>query len=63
VKEVIDLKENAVYKVVDGKMEKVDVPGDGFGKQTIHWQDGKPIRYDIRYSKRSVNGYGSVGFI
>ncbi len=50
--EEIDLKENAVYRVIDGKIEKIDVPGEGFGKQIIHWQDGKPIRYDISYSKR-----------
>lgn len=48
----IDLKENAVYKVVDGKLEKIDVPGDGFGKQIITWQNGKPIFYEISYTKR-----------
>lgn len=48
----INLKENAVYRVIDGKLEKVDVPGEGFGKQVIHWQDGKPHRYEINYSKR-----------
>lgn len=48
----VDLKENAVYIVKDGEIEKADVPGDGFGKQTIHWQNGKPIHYEVNYTKR-----------
>lgn len=48
----IDLNEDAVYRVKDGKIEKVDKPGDGFGKQIIHWQDDKPIRYEINYTKK-----------
>lgn len=52
MKAEIDLKENAVYKVVNGELEKVDKPGDGFGKQIIHWQDGKPVRYEVNYTKR-----------
>lgn len=48
----INLMENAVYRVIDGKIEKVDVPGDGFGKQTITWQNGKPTHYEISYTKK-----------
>ncbi|WP_241655836.1 DUF3954 domain-containing protein [Halobacillus litoralis] len=48
----IDLMENAVYRVVDGVLEKVDTPGDGFGKQTITWQNGKPQLYEISYTKK-----------
>lgn len=51
-KAVVDLSENAVYRVIDGKLEKVDVPGDGFGKQVITWQDGKPTHYEVSYTKR-----------
>ena len=46
----IDLKENAVYRVIDGKLEKVDKPGNGFGKQTITWQNGKPTHYEVSYT-------------
>mgnify|MGYP001232327965 FL=1 len=46
----IDLKENAVYRVIDGKLEKVDKPGNGFGKQTITWQNGKPVVCEISYT-------------
>jgi len=52
LKQEIDLGVNAVYKVVDGELEQVDVPGDGFGKQIITWQDGKPLYYEVSYTKR-----------
>jgi len=52
LKQEIDLGVNAVYKVVDGELAKVDVPGDGFGKQIITWQDGKPLYYEVSYTKR-----------
>ncbi|WP_339161769.1 DUF3954 domain-containing protein [Siminovitchia sp. FSL W7-1587] len=51
-KAVISLLDNAVYRVVDGKLEQVDKPKDGFGEQTIYWQDGKPHRYKVSYTKR-----------
>lgn len=47
----IDLSENAVYRIIDGRPEKVDVPGGGFGKQIITWKDGKPTHYEIRYTR------------
>lgn len=48
----IDLMENAVFMVKDGHLVKVDTPGNGFGTQTIKWQDGKPTHYEISYTKR-----------
>jgi len=51
-KAVINLLENAVYKVKDGQLEKVDMPGDGFGKQVITWQNGKPTHYEVSYTKK-----------
>ena len=51
-KKEIDLRENAVYMIKDGQLKKVDIPGDGFGKQTITWQDGKPTHYEVSYTKR-----------
>lgn len=46
----VPLMENAVYRVYDGKIEKVEVPGRGFGKQTITWQHGKPTHYEVSYT-------------
>jgi hypothetical protein len=48
----VNLSENAVYRVIDGENKKVDKPGDGFGKQVITWQDGKPTHYEVSYTKR-----------
>jgi len=48
----IDLHENAVYRVVDGKLDMVDKPGIGFGEQVIKWQNDKPLHYEIRYTKK-----------
>jgi hypothetical protein len=46
----VSLLENAVYRVLDGKIEKLDVPGVGFGKQIITWQNGKPVMYEVSYT-------------
>jgi hypothetical protein len=48
----IDLTENAVYRVIDGKIDKVDKPVSGFGKQVITWQQGKPSHYEVSYTKK-----------
>lgn len=46
----VDLMENAVYKVKDGQLVKLDTPPKGYGKQTIFWQDGKPGNVEIWYT-------------
>lgn len=50
--EKVNLDENAVYRVKDGKLEMIDVPGEGFGKQIITWQNGKPTHYEVSYTKK-----------
>jgi hypothetical protein len=40
----ISLMENAVYAVRDGTLYKVPTPLDGFGKQVIEWEHGKPLK-------------------
>lgn len=49
-KATVDLSEDAVYKVSEGKLEKVDKPGKGYGKQIITWQNGKPTHYEVSYT-------------
>ncbi|UAT32677.1 DUF3954 domain-containing protein [Bacillus badius] len=49
----IDLMENATYYVQDGELVKVDNLPHGFGSQTVVWQHGKPIGFDINYTRRS----------
>ena len=50
MKAEISLLENAVYRVIDGRIQKIDRPGSGFGKQTIIWQNGKPVVCEISYT-------------
>jgi Protein of unknown function (DUF3954) len=39
----IDLLTNATYVVRDGILKQVPQPPDGFGKQIINWENGKPL--------------------
>ncbi|MFI8709961.1 DUF3954 domain-containing protein [Bacillus sp. NPDC077411] len=36
----IDIKENAIYIVRNGKITRIDPPADGFGEQTAYWVNG-----------------------
>jgi hypothetical protein len=40
----INLLENAVYAVRDGALFKLPTPLDGFGKQVVEWEHGKPLK-------------------
>ena len=46
----IDLANNAVYRVLDGRLTKIDPPPTGFGKQVITWQDNKPNVWELSYT-------------
>ncbi|MFJ5771419.1 hypothetical protein [Psychrobacillus sp. NPDC093180] len=48
----IDLRENGIYTVRDGRLEKIEKLPHGFGKVTIVIENDKPTRYDTQYSKR-----------
>ena len=47
-----ELNEGQVYVVKEGKLEPVEKPRTGFGKTTIHWQDGKYVSMEISYTVR-----------
>ncbi|WP_243881341.1 DUF3954 domain-containing protein [Rummeliibacillus suwonensis] len=48
----IDLHENAVYVVCKGKLQPVDPPPTGYGKQEISWQKGMPTHSEIKYTQK-----------
>lgn len=50
--EQIDLYENATYVVKDGKIERLEDPQSGYGKQTVLWQNGKPVVIEVNCSKK-----------
>ncbi|WP_231620770.1 DUF3954 domain-containing protein [Fictibacillus sp. 7GRE50] len=39
----VDLMHNATYVVRDGVLKQVPQPVDGYGKQIITWENGKPL--------------------
>nr|WP_285846051.1 DUF3954 domain-containing protein [Metabacillus idriensis] len=49
----INLMNNATYIVKDGTLKQVPSPADGYGKQVISWQGGKPchgkLETDIKF--------------
>jgi len=48
----INKEDNAIYRVMDGKIERLDSPPTGHGTVTIRWQDGKPYIYEVKYTKK-----------
>ncbi|WP_342566648.1 DUF3954 domain-containing protein [Psychrobacillus sp. FSL K6-4046] len=44
--------EQAVCLIKDGKMDVVESPISGYGKQIITWQNGKPTHIEIQSTKR-----------
>ncbi|WP_205617927.1 DUF3954 domain-containing protein [Atopococcus tabaci] len=47
----MELKENEVYICKDGKIKQVEKPKHGFGKTTVHWQNGKPVRVETNFTE------------
>lgn len=50
-KAMVDLSEDALYRVKDGQLEKMDKPASGFGEVVQKWQDNKLGRYEVKYTK------------
>lgn len=46
----MNLNENTVYIVKDGKLKPMDKPKTGYGKTIIHWQDGKITYTEVSYT-------------
>lgn len=50
--EQIRLDEEALYRVKDGKLERLDKPASGYGEVIQKWQDGKLFeRYEVKYTR------------
>lgn len=48
----VDLRKNGVFIIKDGKMELLETPPQGHGKQTITWANGKPINIENYFTKK-----------
>lgn len=52
MKQPVDLIREGIYRVKNGKLEKIKNPESGFGKQTIYWQDGKITNVEVSYTEK-----------
>lgn len=48
----INLYNNSLIIIKDGKMEVIEPPPHGHGKQTITWAAGKPINIENYFTKK-----------
>lgn len=48
--EKLNLKEDAIYRVKNGQLEKVVSPQSGFGKQVITWQNGRITNCEVSFT-------------
>lgn len=49
---MVDLKKNSLIIIKDGRMEVLETPPEGHGKQTITWANGKPINIENYFTKK-----------
>ncbi len=50
-KELNDL-EQGIYLIKEGDLKKIEAPSNGFGKQIITWQNGKPTLVEVQSTKK-----------
>lgn len=48
----VDLRINSLIIIKDGRIEVLEAPPFGHGKQTITWADGKPINIENYFTKK-----------
>lgn len=48
----VNLNEDGIYRVKNGKLQEVKKPESGFGKQTITWQQGKITNVEVTYTEK-----------
>ena len=44
--------EQGVYLIKEGDFKKIESPTNGFGKQIITWQNGKPTIVEVQSTKK-----------
>lgn len=52
LKEEIDMSVDGLYLVKNGKIEPIESPSSGFGKQSVLWQNGKPVNIEVNQTKK-----------
>lgn len=52
LKEEIDMSVDGLYLVKNGKVEAIERPSSGFGKQSVLWQNGEPVNIKVNQTKK-----------
>jgi len=52
VKAEIDVTNNKIYVVKDGRVIAVEPPASGYGEQVAVWQNGKVDRVDTKFTEK-----------
>lgn len=52
--EPIELKNDGVYVMINGQLEKIDMPATGYGNTIVEWRYGqvKMVKSQINYSEK-----------
>lgn len=50
MKAEVDLREDAVLVIKQGKLKEINAPDSGYGEQVITWQDGKIAHEKVSYT-------------
>ncbi|PEY32695.1 DUF3954 domain-containing protein [Bacillus cereus] len=48
----IDVTNNKIYVVKDGRVIAVEPPASGYGEQVAVWQNGKVDRVDAKFTEK-----------
>ncbi len=46
------LNEDGLYLVKNGKIEVIEKPSSGYGRQSVFWQDGEPVNIEVNQTKK-----------
>lgn len=52
IEEQVDLSVDGLYLVKNGKIEEIERPSSGFGRQSVLWQDGEPVNIEVNQTKK-----------
>lgn len=50
--EEVDMSVDGLYLVKNGKIEVIERPSSGYGKQSVLWQNGEPVNIEVNQTKK-----------
>lgn len=52
IEEEIDMSVDGLYLVKNGKIEEIERPSSGYGRQSVLWQNGEPVNIEVNQTKK-----------